>query len=126
MGRDCQRLDYSHGRGGDGAISSSKSKSKANGCMAAFYHLFDFQHFYFHSHHHLTIDTPSRSKGIYASFFSHSLSCICLVTEILKCCSCCHCEILGLKLIEESLPSITYKDKQSLNIPVSFLKWIIF
>ncbi|XP_019087841.1 PREDICTED: uncharacterized protein LOC104725692 isoform X2 [Camelina sativa] len=82
MGRNC------HGGGGEGAIfSSSKSKRKANGCMAAFHHLFDFQHFYFHSHHHLTIDSPSRSKG--------------------------------LKLIEESLPLTTFKDKQSLNIPVS-------
>ncbi|CAE6235258.1 unnamed protein product [Arabidopsis arenosa] len=71
MGRDC------HGGGRGGAFSSSKSKKTANGCMAAFYHLFD----------HLTIDSPSRSKG--------------------------------LKLIEESLPSTTYKDKQSLNIPVS-------
>ncbi|XP_010443981.1 PREDICTED: uncharacterized protein LOC104726745 [Camelina sativa] len=82
MGRNC------HGGGGDGAIfSSSKSKRKTNGCMAAFHHLFDFQHFYFHSHNHLTIDSPSRSKG--------------------------------LKLIEESLPLTTYKDKQILNIPVS-------
>ncbi|KAF3564350.1 hypothetical protein DY000_02016518 [Brassica cretica] len=79
MGRNC-------GQGG-GAIFSTKSKRKANGCMAAFYHLFDFQHLYFPSHHNLTIDSPSRSKG--------------------------------LKLIEESPLSTVYKDKQSLNIPVS-------
>ncbi|KAG7537557.1 DUF3741-associated sequence motif [Arabidopsis suecica] len=77
MGRDCRIFDDGHGGGRGGAFSSSKSKKTANGCMAAFYHLFD----------HLTIDSPSRSKG--------------------------------LKLIEESLPSTTYKDKQSLNIPVS-------
>ncbi|KAH0906239.1 hypothetical protein HID58_038066 [Brassica napus] len=79
MGRNC-------GQGG-GAIFSTKSKRKANGCMAAFYHLFDFQHLYFPSHHNLTIDSPSRSKG--------------------------------LKLIEESPPLTVYKEKQSLNIPVS-------
>ncbi|CAA7038777.1 unnamed protein product [Microthlaspi erraticum] len=87
MGRDCQRL---HGHGGGGAISSHKSKRKenaANGCMAAFYHLFDFQSLYFPSHHNLTIDSPSRSKD--------------------------------LKLVQESPPSTTFKDKQSLNIPVS-------
>ncbi|CAL9243167.1 unnamed protein product [Arabidopsis halleri] len=87
MGRDCRILNDGHGGSRGGAFSSSKSKKTANGCMAAFYHLFDFQHFYFHSHHHLTIDSPSSSKG--------------------------------LKLVEESLPSTTYKDKQSLNIPVS-------
>ncbi|KAL1208063.1 hypothetical protein V5N11_014088 [Cardamine amara subsp. amara] len=83
MGRDYQRLA---GDGG-GGISSSKSKRKANGvngCMAAFYHLFDFPSRHHNNH---TIDTSSRSKG--------------------------------LKLIEESLPSTTYKDKQSLNISVS-------
>ncbi|KAL0734418.1 hypothetical protein Bca4012_010628 [Brassica carinata] len=83
MGRNC-------GHGGDGgAAFSTKSKRKANGCMAAFYHLFDFQHLYFPSHHDLTNDPPSRSKD--------------------------------LKLIQEqeSPPSTTYKDKQSLNIPVS-------
>ncbi|KAG2299065.1 hypothetical protein Bca52824_035537 [Brassica carinata] len=81
MGRNC-------GHGG-GAAFSTKSKRKANGCMAAFYHLFDFQHLYFPSHHDLTNDPPSRSKD--------------------------------LKLIQEqeSPPSTTYKDKQSLNIPVS-------
>ncbi|EFH40396.1 predicted protein [Arabidopsis lyrata subsp. lyrata] len=87
MGRDCRIFDDGHGGGRGGAFSSSRSKKTANGCMAAFFHLFDFQHFYFHSHHHLTIDSPSSSKG--------------------------------LKLIEETLPSTTYKDKQSLNIPVS-------
>ncbi|XP_018454950.1 uncharacterized protein LOC108826071 isoform X2 [Raphanus sativus] len=56
MGRDC-------GHGG-GAIFSTKSKRKSNGCMAAFYHLFDFQHLYFPSHRDLTIDSPSRSKGL--------------------------------------------------------------
>ncbi|KAJ0267279.1 Uncharacterized protein HA466_0011310 [Hirschfeldia incana] len=81
MGRKC-----SHG--GGAIFSTNKSKRKANGCMAAFYHLFDFQHFYYPSpHHDLTIDSPSRSKG--------------------------------LKLIHESPPSIIYKDKHSLNIPVS-------
>uniref|UniRef100_A0A1J3FRD6 DUF3741 domain-containing protein n=1 Tax=Noccaea caerulescens TaxID=107243 RepID=A0A1J3FRD6_NOCCA len=86
MGRDCHRLD---GHGG-GAICSSKSKRKenaANGCMAAFYHLLDFQSLYFPSHRNLTIDSPSRSKD--------------------------------LKLIQVSPPSTTFKDKQSLNIPVS-------
>ncbi|ESQ43356.1 hypothetical protein EUTSA_v10012958mg [Eutrema salsugineum] len=89
MGRDCHRLG-GHGGEGGGVISSSKSKRKANaanGCMAAFYHLFDFQHFHFPSHHNLSIDSPSRSKG--------------------------------LKVIEESPPSTTYKDKQSLSIPAS-------
>ncbi|KAL9283138.1 hypothetical protein AtEden1_Chr5g0137891 [Arabidopsis thaliana] len=82
MGRDCGMFDDGHGSEGGGrggAFSSSRSKKTANGCMAAFYHLFD-------SHHHLTIDSPSRSKG--------------------------------LKLMEESLPSTTYKDKEISNIPV--------
>ncbi|EOA12503.1 hypothetical protein CARUB_v10026137mg [Capsella rubella] len=78
MERNCHRLDYGHG-GGGAIFYSSKSKRKPNGCMAAFYHLFD---------HHLTIDSSSRSNK-------------------------------GLKLIEESIPSTTYKDKPSLNIPVS-------
>lgn len=72
MGRDCHRLD---GHGG-GAICSSKSKRKvnaANGCMAAFYHLFDFQSLYFPSHHNLTIDSPSRSKGSDSSLLQHKL-----------------------------------------------------
>ncbi|CAH8392772.1 unnamed protein product [Eruca vesicaria subsp. sativa] len=55
MGRSC-----GHG----GATSSTKSKRKANGCMGAFYHLFDFQNLYFPSHHNLTIDSPSRSTGL--------------------------------------------------------------
>ncbi|CAH2070310.1 unnamed protein product [Thlaspi arvense] len=93
MGRDCHKLGGHGGCGGGATISSSnKSSNKktnaANGCMAAFYHLFDFQHFTsHHHHHHLNIDSPSRSKG--------------------------------LKFTEESPPSTTYKDKQSLNIPVS-------
>lgn len=69
MGRDCRIFDDGHGGGRGGAFSSSRSKKTANGCMAAFYHLFDFQHFYFHSHHHLTIDSPSSSKGICTLFF---------------------------------------------------------
>ncbi|KFK26795.1 hypothetical protein AALP_AA8G294500 [Arabis alpina] len=78
MGRDCHRFP------GDGG---GISKRKANGCMAAFYHLFDFHHFYFSSHHHLTIHSPSSTSK-------------------------------GLKIIQESsLPSTTYKDTQSFNIP---------
>ncbi|KAF8085281.1 hypothetical protein N665_0673s0011 [Sinapis alba] len=81
-------MERNSGQGGGAIFSTNKSKRKANGCMAAFYHLFDFQHLYFPSHHNPTIDSPSRSKG--------------------------------LKLIEESPPSATYKeDKQILNIPVS-------
>ncbi|CAN8253370.1 unnamed protein product [Cochlearia groenlandica] len=68
MGRDCHDRFGRDDDGGRTVSSSSKSKRKANvangGCMAAFYHLFDFQNFYFPSHHNLTIHSPSKSKGL--------------------------------------------------------------
>lgn len=101
-------------------MSYSKSKKrKANGCMAALYHLFDFNHFYFSSHHHFTIHSPSStSKGI-CMLLLHT------VPKDLKPSSrdtnrgivVVFVKFAGLKIIQESLPSTTYKDTQSFNIP---------